>query len=691
MRRREFLKLTAAATGAAAMPSCGQTPGGPGGGAQHRVLVVALDGMDPRIVDGLMAAGRLPNFKRLAQSGSYTRIGTSTPPQTPVAFANIISGADPGLHQIFDFIHRDPNPTGSGLAVMPSFSTAEAVSPESQWVLPLGHWQLPLSGGETQLLRRGPAFWDYLVQRGIDAEIYYLPSNYPTDDVSGPGNFRCISGMGTPDLLGGYGEFTLFTAHVSQNGQQVSGGKFAFMPMLNHRGQGELVGPPNFLRRPDESGRVPPLSAPFEVVRDARASVAKIRVSGRTILLNEGEWSDWVRIDFPTGIPGAPVLAAMSAPTTLPGIVRFHLKQVHPTLELYASPINIDPLEPANPISSPAGFAAELAERHGRFYTLGIPEDTKALRHGALNEDQFLQQSELAMQERRQQYREAIKNFGSGCLFFYFGATDLVQHMFWRDRDPEHPGFDPEQAQQYGKVIDDLYVDADGIVGEALDSLTENDTLLVFSDHGFTSFRRGFHLNSWLLENNFVSLMDPGRQRNDPLFMGVDWSRTRAYGLGMNALYLNAASREKFGIVEPAVQQSLLEEIRDRLLDERDTDGTQVVERVDIVRDVYPAADPAIAPDMIIGYADGYRASWATTLGGMPRALLEDNKDRWSGTHLINADQVPGILFTNRKVMAAAPNLRDLAPTILAEFGIERPSQMTGQALFPKTADNIGT
>ena len=680
IRRREFLTTVAAATGAALAPSCSRQA--PSGDQEHRVLIVAFDGLDPNLVKSLMDAGRMPHLSRLAETGSFSRIATSTPPHTPVAFSNIISGADASVHQVYDFIHRDPCPA-SGAALRPYFSTADVIAPTASWIpstIPLGgSWQVPLVGGETQLLRRGPSFWDYLVREGVDTAVYYLPSNYPPQDPQGPGQFRSVSGMGTPDLLGGYGEFTLFTPEAPRRGKTVDGGRFVRLRMRRHRATADLEGPADFLCKPENAKS---LKTAVEIVRDAQAPVARIQISGQQVLLNEGEWSDWIPIEFQTEMPGGTVLGAMGAPTSIHGIARLFLKQVHPKLELYVSPVNIDPLAPVNRVSTPPDFAERLAERHGRFYTTGIPEDTKALSHGALDESQFLDQSHLVVDERVRQYQDALQNFRSGCLFFYFGATDLLQHMFWRDRDPQHPGRVPEQVERYEKVIEETYIKIDQQVGDALNTLGPQDTLIVMSDHGFTSFRRGFNLNSWLHEQGYIKLIKPTEQGKAVLFANVDWSKTRLYGVGLNGLYVNLKGRERNGVVSAAEQKSLLNEIREKLREVRDEDGSPVIDVANIVDSIFPNADPQVAPDMIVGYGDGYRASWDTVLGQMPRTIIEDNLDRWSGTHLTAPSVVPGMLVTSRKIAAGNPTLCDIAPTILAEFDIQQPDSMTGRTLF---------
>jgi predicted AlkP superfamily phosphohydrolase/phosphomutase len=567
--------------------------------------------------------------------------------------------------------------------VAPFLSTSTVEPPQRDWALPwFGDYQVPLFGPETKLLRRGGAFWDDLIAGGVQTTVYRIPAAYPPPEVEGRG-FSCLCGMGTPDLLGTYGEFTFFTPDAPIGGRYVGGGRFTRLRMRNHRGTAKLIGPGNFLLKPDENGRVPDLTAAVEIVRDPQADVAKITVGDEVVLLTPGEWSDWVPVEFETGIPGSPVLAAMMLPTSANAMVRFYLKNVHPKLELYVTPLNIDPLKQVTPVGAPGDFAEEIAETCGRFYTTGIPEDTKALRSGALTEDEFLAQVQVLRGERVKQFRYALEHFDAGCLFFYFGHTDQLAHIFWRDRDPGHPAHDPEEAKRYGTVVEDTYVEMDGLLGEALQAIDGNDTIIVMSDHGFTSFRRGLNLNTWLIANGYMVLKDGFRQEHSVYLSGVDWSKTRAYALGLNALYVNQAGRESQGIVaEGEARRRLLVELAEKLVTVRDADDAQVIDRLYIVEDYYPGADPEVAPDILVGYGDTYRASWATAEGGSPLELLEDNRDRWSGDHCIAHQIVPGILLTNREVVIDDPNLTDLAPSILSVYGIDAPSEMTGRVIF---------
>jgi predicted AlkP superfamily phosphohydrolase/phosphomutase len=379
-------------------------------------------------------------------------------------------------------------------------------------------------------------------------------------------------------------------------------------------------------------------------------------------------------------------------PRELPGIVRFYLKQTHPELELYATPLNMDPEHPAMPISTPDSYAADLAEATGMFYTQEMPEDTKALSIHALTPREFLAQSELVMSERRRLFRHELDRFraepGRRFLFFYLSSVDQRNHMLARQMDVDHPFHDADTPDDLADAMRTTYKEVDELVGWVLDDLDENTRFVVMSDHGFAPFRRQANLNSWLEQNGYLKLKNPDRRDSYEWLMGIDWSRTKAFGIGLNSLYLNVRNRERAGIVSQTEREALAREIAEALETWIDPEtGEKVVTQARVREDIYHGAHVEEAPDIIVGYARGYRASWATSTGHSPAILLEDNDREWSGDHCMDSRTVPGVLLSNTSFdagNAGNAGLRDMPVSILNYFGIESPPQMTGQDVFEK-------
>jgi len=639
---RKVLLLASAVAVASLVASVGCQSSPTFGG---KVIVLGFDGLDHELTRQMIDTGRLPGLARLAQTGGFAPLGTSIPPQSPVAWSSFITGLDPGGHGIFDFIHRDPK------TMLPYLSTSKT---ESGRAIGLGRWQLPLSSGKVELLRRGMPFWEVLESRGVPTTIIRMPANFPPSGMA----TRELSGMGTPDLLGTYGTFALYTSEpFAFAGQTVSGGVIHQVKPRDGVVRASLDGPDNpFLNQPEK------VRAEFTAHLDQANHHVKLTVGSEERLLAVGEWTDWVPVSFPL------------APTqSLPGEVRFYLKALDPFFELYASPINIDPLAPAMPVSHPDDFATELAEATGRFYTQGMPEDTNGLKMGVLTDREFLAQARLAGEENLRQYKYVLDRFTGGLLFYYFGNVDQVSHMMWRARDPGHPAYDAAKDGPNQAVIEELYRGLDAIVTETLATLGPDDLLVVMSDHGFTTWRRAFHLNSWLRDNGYLALLDPNRADDPGLFGNVDWSRTRAYALGLNGLYINVKGREKDGIVEPGARETLASEIAAKLLAAIDpATGLPAITKVYRREQAYHlAGNEDTAPDLVVGYAKGTRGSDESALGGLPREVFADNTSEWSGDHCMDHETVPGILLSNRALRRPAPAIQDLAASILAEFGVD--------------------
>jgi len=508
--------LAALAVLCLAMAATGGVAAAPGSDGR-KVLVLGLDGLDPRVLEPLMESGQMPHFSALAARGDYSNLQTVTPPQSPVAWATVITGMDPGGHAIFDFIHRDP------ITMLPEFSAARVELPERS--LNLGVCTVPLDSGKVELLRDGVAFWQILDEHGVPSTVLKMPSNFPPVETEA----ESLSGMGTPDLLGTYGTFHFFTDDPAISQADVSGGGEVHRVTVDEgRVDAKLPGPDNTWKENEDRATLP-----LTVFVDPAREVVRVDIAGEKLLLAEGEWSDWVQVKFTL----CPLVA------TVQGIVRFHLVQAHPRLMLYASPVNIDPTSPALPISTPADFAGEIAEGIGLYYTQGMAEDTMALSSGIFADEDFMQQVGLVLEEENRMMDWALDRFEDGFLYVYFSAADLVQHMMWRAMDPEHPMWSPRLQEAHGDAIASVYRNLDAALGRAVAKVGDEALVLAISDHGFAPFYREVNLNTWLKDRGYLVLKDPTREAATQFLSNVDWGRTRAYGLGFNGLYLNRRGR----------------------------------------------------------------------------------------------------------------------------------------------------
>jgi predicted AlkP superfamily phosphohydrolase/phosphomutase len=669
MNRRHFLKLgLAGAAGASLLGGLGdssdlitrvygQTA------TRRKLIILGFDGMDSQLFQGWLADGRLPAFKRLISQGDFRSLGTSIPPQSPVAWSNFITGMDPGGHGIFDFMHRDPSCQVSDLSKFIVFSASK--TEEAKSTLKLGNLVLPLSGGKVKLLRRGRAFWQILEEHGIPSTIFKIPSNYPPAET----RQRTFSGMGTPDILGTYGICNFYTTRSVQAGQEMGGGaRVHEVYLIGNRVDAKLPGPVNSFKqdRPDTE-------VEFTVWVDPANAVAKVTIQGQEFLLREKEWSDWKHVRF-----------GLIPTQSVGGICKFYLKEIRPEFKLYVTPVNIDPADPALPISTPDSYSRELAKRFGPFFTKGLPADTSALANGFLDEEEFLQMDDMILAEKNTLLEYELERFDSGVLFYYLSSTDQRQHMFWRLHDKNSPLYDPALAARYGNVIRDIYIAADRVLDRVMQKADKDTVIMVMSDHGFNPFNRCFNLNTWLKDNGYHTLINPWKDSNESFFLNTNWSKTQAYNIGLNSLYLNLKGREEQGAVEPGAEADrLLREIADKLEKTMDPKtGEKAVLKAFLAKDVYHGPARDIGPDLVVGFNRGFRISWGSPTGKIAKDVFEDNKDKWSGDHMGAPEVIPGILAMNRKIAAEAPSLYDLTPTILKLFGVEPPKEMRGRAIL---------
>ena len=645
-------RLIAAAAVLVGLAGCG-APAEP----DFKLVVIGIDGMDYGITRGLMDQGRMPNFSRLAEQGIFSPLETAIPPQSPVAWSNVTTGMDSGGHGIFDFVHRDE------ATYIPEESMISV--PEAGLTINIGQYQFPLSGGSPELTRQGRSYWEVLENHGIESSIFRMPVNFPPIAEA----TRELSGMGTKDLRGTSGTFGFYTSRrFAFRGADIDNGEAFEVEVVDGIVEADIVGPDNPFLQVGEDGLGIPTLAPFTVYVDAVDDVVKLVVDSEERVLHEGDWSDWIPVSFdliPTQAIG--------------GMVRFYLKSVRPDFELYVSPVDFDPIAPALPISHPASFAADLADATGRFYTEEMPEDADALLADVLDYDEYLAQAKLAGDEYIEQFYYALENFNNGHLFYYFGNLDQVSHAMWHTRDPEHPRYNAERDAPYADVIDDLYVQFDDLIGYALDNMGDDTQLIVLSDHGFGSWRREFDLNAWLAENGYLTPVTEDPNGDLIAFTNVDWSQPQAYNAGLNSLYINLQGREEQGIVAPEDRAALVDRIAEDLLATIDPQtGQPAITKVYKTAEIFSDGDGealANGPDIIVGYAEGYRTSGDSAIGVVGTEVLRDNTEDWPGDHEWDHEAVPGVLFSSRPLQREVVRLQDVAAAILAAYGIDEPVQ----------------
>jgi predicted AlkP superfamily phosphohydrolase/phosphomutase len=628
-----------------------------------RFVVVGLDGQEPKITDRLMAEGKLPNFKKLADRGCYRRLATTYPAISPVAWSSFATGTSPAKHNIFDFLDRDLR------TYLPKLSSAKIGSVDK--FLKIGKIRIPLQKPELRLLRKSKPFWTILGEHHVWSTVLRVPITFPPDRFYGAE----LSAMCVPDLLGTQGTFLLFTTRPAQ-GEFKEGGLRVAVERTGENGdrvETVLEGPPNMFLEGD-----PPLAIPLvaEIDRSAGgAGVVKIDVGEEVVELKPGELSGWVSLVFPAA-PGIKVR----------GIARMMVTEIDDHFSLYITPIALDPERPAMPISHPGYYSTYLSKRIGPFSTLGLAEDTWALNEEVIDDTAFLQLSYDIDRERQGMFFAALEKLKKGALVCVFDATDRIQHMFWRYTEEGHPATRGKEASPHKNAIEELYVHNDELLGRVMAELDDDDLLIVCSDHGFASFRRGINLNAWLLANGYLHLKE-GHDGSSEWLRDVDWSKTRAYAVGLTGMFLNLAGREGEGIVEPGEEaQALKAEIIGKLSGLMDDETGEVgINEIFDTAKLYQGPYLRNAPDFIIGYNDGYRTSWDCATGVVSGAVFEDNTKAWSGDHGIDPRLVPGVFFCNREIAVDDPAIVDIAPTALTLFDLDPPAHMDGRTLLAKS------
>jgi predicted AlkP superfamily phosphohydrolase/phosphomutase len=659
------------------------------------MVIIGFDGMDPDLVRRYIGEGRMPNMAKLAAEGSLTDLATSHSPESPTAWASFATGVQAGKHNIYDFLVRDLD------SYFPDLGMVRLTPPKFLFNY------IPTSRPKIETLRGGTSFWKTAGEAGVRSSILTVPVTFPPEDVP---NGELLSGLPLPDIRGTMGTFYYFATDLSryEEGNTEMGGILKRLLFENGVAQTELIGPSNpivkqqleAIRQQARDGKRALTDAErreiaeLEVKEDITLPMtvhwspngepsATVELAGESIKLRPNEWSRWIDLEF-----------RINFLVRVKGMAQLLLMEADPELKLYISPVNWKADDPPAPMSYPEDFAGELYERLGPFRTLGWAEATWPLNEDRMDEQTFMEDLNRAFDDRANVILSRLEAKNWDLLVGVIESTDRVQHMFWRLEDPTHPMYDAALVPQFGDAIRRTYERADRFVGEVLARVDPGTTVMIVSDHGFHSWRKAVNLNTWLVQEGYMTLQgqQPGEKKLDDLFSGggqfwenVDWAHTRAYAMGLGQIYFNIRGREGQGIVSPGQEyQQLASELSAKLMTMQDPDdGKPIVRAVYKRDDVYSGEYLNNASDLQVGFHDGYRVSWQTTLGGSPPGIVYPNMKKWSGDHGgFDFADTAGVLISNRKLSQGETRIIDIAPTVLRHFGITVPASIDGRALY---------
>src|SRR6476646_8741733 len=643
----------------------------------QKLVILGFDGMDPHLVERWMSEGKLPNLAKLAHQGGFYPLGTTHSPESPTAWASFATGVNAGKHNIYDFLVRDTT------SYLPDLGMVPRTPPKFLFNY------FPISKPKVTSTRGGTSFWVTARKDGVLSDVLTVPVTFPPEDVD---NGRLLSGLPLPDIRGTMGTFSYYATDLSryEEGNTEMGGILKRLVFEGDRAANELEGPPSPIVRQkiEEIRRKGPalserdraqlaelqaeqdVRVPFTIQWNRAAKSADIEIEGRTIPLQQGAWTSWIDLTF-----------TVNALVRVHGMVQMLLMNAGSELQLYVSPVNFKPDNPPVPISAPAWFSGELYKEIGTYRTLGWAEATWPLNEGRMDEKTFMDDLMVAFDDRARVILNRVDQKDWDLLVGVIESTDRVQHMMWRLIDPKHPLYDAALASKFGDSIERVYKRADDFVGEVVKRAGPGVPVLIVSDHGFHSWRKAVNLDTWLVQNGYMALkgQQVGDKKLSDLFGGgtfwenVDWSRTRAYAMGIGQIYFNVRGRESQGIVSPGAESAALaDELSTRLLTLKDPDdGTKIVRAVYKRDDIYSGPYLANAAELQVGMDEGYRVSWQTTLGGSPPGIVYKNDRKWSADHGGYDYQITSGVFVSNRPMTIPPEggshiprIIDIAPTV---------------------------
>jgi predicted AlkP superfamily phosphohydrolase/phosphomutase len=584
-------------------------------------LILGFDSFDPEIFERLASQGKLPNLTKYSDMGKYSKFEVSDPPQTEVSWTSIATGLNPGGHGIFDFVHREPSSYTPFVSLLPT----ERKLGGTQFVPPYN----------------ARTIFEEATRQGYPATTLWWPATFPAR-LESP--VRTIPGLGTPDIMGRLGVGSLYT---TESGLEEEDRKTT-IKILKETGKGKYSSSIDGPAAKKRGGtQVVTVDLKLDLNDDGSANLI---VDKQSLQLAQGEWSPIIEVTFKMGLF-----------VSVRAVTKAILTQTSPEVHLYFLPLQIHPLSSPWRYATPPSFVKQIWKTSGPYLSLGWPQDTTGLEEGCISDDQFMSLCTSIHAAREYTYLNLIDSFNEGILAAVFDSLDRIQHMFRRDR--------PD-------LVDGWYVKLDDLVGRVEKRMQalgdQNLKFFVLSDHGFSDFQHKVNLNRWLVENEYLIT----NNSNGSGGLGdVDWSRSQAYAVGLNSLYVNLKNREGQGMVASDQILPLLSQLSDQLKDWRGPDGRPVIERTLLRDEAYSGPYTPYGPDILIGYSPGYRASAETGLGKWNENTIEPNNDHWGADHCIDSLAVPGVIFCNQGFgNISSPSYRDI-PVLTLGKELEQPQR----------------
>ncbi|HSP06826.1 MAG TPA: alkaline phosphatase family protein, partial [Acidobacteriota bacterium] len=302
---------------------------------KQKVIIIGFDGMDPDFVKQFMADGDMPNFKKLADSGTFEPLGTTNPPESPVAWASFQTGVNPGGHNIYDFLTRSTE------TYLPNLGLVIQTPPKFLWKL------IPIKMPSVAPMREGTPFWVQAGSNGVRTTVLTVPLSFPPDDI--PGGFM-LAGLPLPDVRGTTGTFYYWATDLSdfELGDAEMGGKIARLEFNGDTANTIIVGPSSPILKAEQEDlkkipkdqRTIEQQARYEELmasgyKDVKMDLTVQKIPGgvkltlpdHSLELKKGEWSPWVEEVFNI----TPIVKVH-------GMAQFFLVEDQPEVKLYMSP-----------------------------------------------------------------------------------------------------------------------------------------------------------------------------------------------------------------------------------------------------------------------------------------------------------------------------------------------------------------